>query len=131
MASTVDEESNRRNGLNDRKRAARDDNDQKAKVEDDDDDDESKLRDEDLENDAFAMTYNYCDNLIRNITVACGLAPPTKPEEKVEDCANSLQGREIDVGDEDMSIVDSIVDFATSSLLFSAQPVSISHLSFL
>ena len=102
----------------DRKKAARRNNyDSKRTPEDDDG---SKIQDDEVEIDAFAMTYNYCDDLIHTITAACGLAPAKSAG---GDKKHATERGNVDV-DEDMSIVDSIVDYATSSL-FTSEPVSL------
>ena len=105
----------------------RENRDKKKKSKTDDDDGDSKIE---ADQDPFAMTYNYCEDLIHQITVACGLATPKKAKGKSSEKGEKDDDTNVepDNGDEDMSIVDSIVDYATSSL-FDAEPVSHCHIT--
>jgi len=96
-----------------RKRSGELDND-----DDEDRDDETISKtdtyDEDeIEADAFTMTYNYCEDILTSLTEACGFKS-LKTEEKKK--AKSSSSEETNPDEDEFSMVDSFVDYATDAM---------------
>jgi hypothetical protein len=69
---------------------------------------------DEIGNDPFTITYNYCEDLVKSIASACGLS--SKDEENDNTRSNGNESIENSNVPDETSIVDSFVDYATNAM---------------
>ena len=69
---------------------------------------------DEIEADAFTMTYNYCDNMIQNIASTCGFTSTTDKKSTVENGKEDASALASNA--DDFSMVESFVDYATDAM---------------
>lgn len=69
---------------------------------------------DEIGNDPFTITYNYCEDLVKSLASACGLSSKDEHTDSAKSKDSEIKGTP-HVSDE-TSIVDSFVDYATNAM---------------
>jgi hypothetical protein len=98
-----------------RKRYGELDNDDDEGIDDETISKSGTYDEDEIEADAFTMTYNLCEDIFTSITSACGFKPLDTEEKKK---AKSLSNEESnpDEYEDELSMVDSFVSYATDAM---------------